>query len=99
MRVATMPGCDSLPSSFQYSATAAINWSPSTILPFSSTISTRSASPSSAMPMSARISRTLAISASGAVEPTRRLMLNPSGSTPIENTSAPSSHKASGATR
>ncbi len=49
--------------------------------------------------MSARISRTFFTRASGAVEPTRRLMLNPSGSTPIENTSAPSSHSASGATR
>ena len=33
------------------------------------------------------------------VEPQSRLMLKPSGSTPIETTSAPSSHSASGATR
>ena len=93
-----MPGCESLPSVFQDSATAAISWSPSTLWPFSSTISTRSASPSSAMPMSARISRTFATKASGAVEPTRRLMLKPSGSTPMANTSAPSSQSVSGAT-
>jgi hypothetical protein len=66
--------------------------------PRSSTISARSASPSSAMPISARISRTFFESASGAVEPTSRLMLNPSGSTPMAKTSAPSSHNASGAT-
>jgi len=37
--------------------------------------------------------------APGAVEPQSLLMLKPSGSTPIENTSAPSSHSAAGATR
>ena len=36
---------------------------------------------------------------SGAVEPHSLLMLKPSGSTPSENTSAPSSHSAAGATR
>ena len=46
--------------------------------------------------MSARISRTLRQSASGAVEPHSRLMLKPSGSTPIEITSAPSSQSALG---
>ena len=40
------------------------------------------------MPISARISRTFLTSASGAVEPTLRLMLNPSGSQPIENLGA-----------
>ena len=37
-------------------------------------------------------------SASGEVEPQSLLMLNPSGSTPMEMTSAPSSHSASGTT-
>ena len=99
MMVATRPGCDRRPSSLHERATTAMSWSPSTALPFSSTISTRSASPSSAMPMSARSSRTRRISASGAVEPTSRLMLKPSGSTPMATTSAPSSHSVSGATR
>ena len=43
--------------------------------------------------------RTLWQSAAGAVEPHSRLMLKPSGSTPIEITSASSSRSASGATR
>ena len=47
------------PAACQLSAITAMIWSPSTMRPFSSTITTRSASPSSAMPMSARISRTL----------------------------------------
>jgi hypothetical protein len=50
------------------------------------------------MPMSARISRTLRLKASGEVDPHSLLMLKPSGSTPMEMTSAPSSHKASGTT-
>ena len=57
--VATTVGLASRWSSIQLSATTASSWSPSTRWPFSSTITTRSASPSSAMPMSARISRTL----------------------------------------
>ena len=60
MMVATRPGCERRPSSLHERATTAMSWSPSTALPFSSTISTRSASPSSAMPMSARSSRTRA---------------------------------------
>ena len=76
----------------------AMSWSPSMIWPFSSTITTRSASPSSAMPISARTSCTLRIRSSGAVEPQSLLMLRPFGSTPILMTSAPSSHSASGAT-
>ena len=68
------------------------------MLPFSSAITTRSASPSSAMPKSARISRTLLHMACGAVEPQSRLMLVPSGVTPKGTMSAPSSHSTSGAT-
>ena len=98
MTVATTPPAVSLPRRCQLSAITAMIWSPSTMRPFSSTITTRSASPSSAMPMSARISRTLSHSASGEVEPHLRLMLWPLGSTPILMTSAPSSHSASGAT-
>ena len=82
--VATIPGLARRPSSFQLCAITASSWSPSTRCPRSSTRMTRSASPSSAMPMSARISRTLRLSASGEVEPHSLLMLNPSGSTPIE---------------
>ena len=79
MTVATMPPAASLPRRCQLSAMTAISWSPSTIAPFSSTMTTRSASPSSAMPMSARTSRTLSMSASGAVEPHLWLMLRPFG--------------------
>src|SRR6478752_4696678 len=63
--VATMPGLERRPSSFQLCAITASNWSPSTTWPRSSTRMTRSASPSSAMPMSARISRTLRLDADG----------------------------------
>ena len=59
MTVATTPGLRSRPSSFQLPAITAISWSPSTMWPFSSTMTTRSASPSSAIPTSARTSRTL----------------------------------------
>src|SRR6478735_5536115 len=62
--VATMPGRERRPSSFQLCAITASSWSPSTTWPRSSTRMTRSASPSSAMPMSARISRTFRDSAS-----------------------------------
>src|SRR6266702_2242604 len=96
--VETMPGLARRPSSFQLCAITASNWSPSTRCPRSSTRMTRSASPSSAMPMSARISRTLRHSAAGEVDPHSLLILNPSGSTPIAMTSAPSSHSASGTT-
>ena len=68
-------------------------WSPSMMRPCSSAITTRSASPSSAMPKSARTSRTLSHIACGAVEPQSRLMLVPSGVTPIGTMSAPSSHR------
>ena len=98
MMVATTPGLARRPSSFQLSAITAMIWSPSMSWPRSSISTTRSASPSSAMPISARISRTLAPSAAGAVEPHSLLMLKPSGSTPIETTSAPSSQSAAGAT-
>ena len=76
----------------------AISWSPSITAPFSSTMITRSASPSSAMPISARTSWTLRDRASVDVEPQSWLMLKPSGVTPMEITSAPSSQRASGAT-
>ena len=76
----------------------AISWSPSTSAPFSSTMTTRSASPSSAMPMSARTSWTFLDSAAGYIEPQFRLMLTPFGSLPIATTSAPSSQSTFGAT-
>ena len=53
--------------------------SPSTTSPFSSTATTRSASPSRAMPRRARFATTARHSASGAVEPQLSLMLTPSG--------------------
>ena len=46
-----------------------------------------------------RLFRTACAAASGWVEPTPSLMLNPSGSTPSAMTSAPSSHSTSGAAR
>ena len=52
-----------------------------------------------AMPISAPRARISAASVSGTVEPQSRLMLNPSGVTPIDVTVAPSSHRILGATR
>ena len=69
----------------------AMIWSPSTIWPFSSQITRRSASPSRAMPMSARYLRTASAMAWGWVEPHSSLMLKPFGVTPSSITSAPSS--------
>ncbi len=83
MIVAATPGLARRPSAAHDCAIVAISWSPSITLPFSSTITTRSASPSSAMPMSAFASSTLATSAAVAVEPTSRLMLKPSGLVPM----------------
>ena len=96
MTVATMPLPASRSSSLQEAATTAISWSPSMTRPFSSTRTTRSASPSSAMPRSARARAPSRPAPSGAVEPTSRLMLKPSGSTPSVMTSAPSSQSAIG---
>src|SRR5918996_1473955 len=63
-----MPPPASRPRMSHDSAMTAINWSPSIMRPFSSTTTTRSASPSSAMPISARTSLTLRIRSSRAVD-------------------------------
>ncbi len=91
MTVATTPPPVRRPRWAQWSAMSAMIWSPSTIWPFSSQITRRSASPSRAMPMSARYSLTIFCMAAGEVEPTSSLMLKPSGATPTRTTSAPSS--------
>ena len=98
MTVATTASPLSSPRACRPSAISAINWSPSTSWPFSSTTISRSASPSSARPMSAPLATTVSCKSSGWVEPQSSLMLRPSGVTPSGTTSAPSSHKASGAT-
>ena len=64
-------------------AISAISWSPSRISPRSSVMISRSASPSSAMPRSARRASTSRRICSGAKAPQSRLMLSPSGDTPI----------------
>src|SRR6185437_13767838 len=68
MTVPTTPPPLSSPDFDQLLAIKARIWSPSMIWPFSSAITTRSASPSSAMPKSARTSRTLLHMAWGAVD-------------------------------
>ena len=98
MTVATTPPPESLPASNQVRAISAMIWSPSTTVPFSSTMTTRSASPSSAMPMSARTSWTFLERLAGWVEPQSSLMLKPLGSSWMAITSAPSSQSAAGAT-
>ena len=77
--VATMPPPRSRPLAAQDRAISARIWSPSISSPFSSAISSRSASPSSAMPRCAPCSTTWAQRYSGTVEPQPRLMLKPSG--------------------
>ena len=72
-------------------------WSPSTSWPFSSAITTRSASPSRAIPTCAPSSRTLRQTVSGTVESHSRLIFRPSGLTAMAVTSAPSSQSAAGA--
>ena len=91
-----MPSPRSLPLSAQDCAISARIWSPSISSPFSSAISSRSASPSSAMPRCAPCSTTWAQRYSGTVEPQPRLMLKPSGDTPTGTTVAPSSHSTVG---
>ena len=98
MTVATTPPPLSRPVSAQLEAISAMMWSPSTIAPCSSQMTTRSASPSSAMPMSAPRSSTVLARRAVSVEPQPRLMLKPSGSAPMAMTSAPSSHSTVGAT-
>ncbi len=89
--MATTPPAFSLPALAQARATMAMIWSPSTTTPFSSQITSRSASPSRAMPMSARYSCTSRAMVSGWVEPHSALMFVPLGATPTGITSAPSS--------
>ena len=68
------------------------------IFPKWSIITTRSPSPSKAIPKSALCFKVASLMVLGCVEPTSRLILNPSGSLPIAITSAPSSENILGAT-
>jgi len=82
----------------QDSAISAMIWSPSTIVPFSSTIDDAVGVAVERDADVARTSCTFFCKPAGWVEPHSLLMLKPLGSTLMATTSAPSSHSASGAT-
>ena len=75
----------------QASAKSPITMSPLANFPCSSMNKTLSASPSKHIPISALFSRTAFCAFSGFVEPHSLLILKPSGATPRDTTSAPSS--------
>ena len=95
--VATTASPGSLPSCLRCSAAISSTASPSTTVPAASTNKARSPSPSNAMPRRAPLVTTARARPARCVEPQSRLMLRPSGETPIGRTSKPSADRNAGA--